>query len=259
LLRIVIGAVLAAATVSGAAAQEASKRGRALSLLQMDSDTLRTVEAVADVASSWVGARPAAVSEFPFTNTRAFDMQVHESLKAKLPRVNVLVDGDFGAQAVPERMSQWLNRVRSSGGQVRTCVLSDGPATRSLGLAAAIALKLAQKADAWRVYQPGGSYDALLLVDGDGRTLRNVVFTARGEGVVACPGTRAAPAVAVLQSSAAVPGPNVQPEVAAAEAPPSAPQPPEQPPVGPAAAPAEPTAVPAPPTEPAPPVPAPGR
>jgi hypothetical protein len=213
----------AALVVSDAAAQEAARRGRAISLLQLDTNAFRAVESLADVALSWTGPRPSAVPEFAFTDTRAFDMQAHESLKAKLPRVNVLVDGDFTAAAVPERMSQWLNKIRSSGGQVRTCVVQTGPATRSIGLAATLGLKLFQRAESWRLYQPAGVYDALLLVDEDGRTLRNVLFTAKGVSTAACPGGRTTPTPAVVQGEAAAPAAAQQPAL------PEQPKVPEQP------------------------------
>lgn len=140
------------------------------------------VETVRDV-SSWVGKRPDPSPAFPYAETRAFDMQLHSSLNAALPAANVQVGGQFKRNAVPERMGQWIDQLKRSGGTVRSC--AEESRTRSFFVLLSLALSVAKQTDRWVLYRPVGGYDATLLLTPKSE-VKNVVFTHRG-AVTACP------------------------------------------------------------------------
>jgi hypothetical protein len=168
-----------------AAVQTEGSGQSSFSLDQLDS-AIEQVESLRDL-SSWVGKKPDPAPEFGYAETRAFDMQLHQSLKATLPKVNVRVDGRFTRGAVPERMAQWLRAVDREG-SVRTCVVDDG----GKGFFALIALAISgfKHLDKWMLYRPARNYDAFIIVTPEQSKVMNVIFTEKGT-VSACPkGTR---------------------------------------------------------------------
>lgn len=140
------------------------------------------VETVRDMAS-WAGKRPDPLPEFSYAETRAFDMQLHVSLAAALPTVNVKVDGRFARNAVPERMGQWLEQLKKSGGSVRSCM--EETRTRSFFVLLGLAYSLAKQTDKWVMYRPVAAYDAVLILSPQS-AVKNAVFVGRGS-VSACP------------------------------------------------------------------------
>ncbi len=137
----------------------------------------KVVESVRDIGS-WVGSRPKPLGEFEYAETRAFDMQLHESLKADLSPVNVRVNRAFRRGAMPARMGQWLRTIERSGGDVRTCVVDDGG--KSFLALAAMLFKVVKKADKWVLYRPARNYDATIIVDPGKSEVMNIIFNERG-------------------------------------------------------------------------------
>ena len=185
---LILSAAVALAGAPAAAQQGPSSapRSGAFSLEDL-TGKLAMVESLADI-TSWFGAKPDPVPEFSYMEKRRFDMQLHQSLNAKLPIVNVKVDGAFTRSATPERLSQWLTAVEKSGGAVRYCAVE--PQDRSIFALLGVALKLTKQVDKWLLYKPASGYDALVVIDGtDGRVL-NAAFAERG-ATSGCPeGTR---------------------------------------------------------------------
>lgn len=179
-------AAIASAQQTSAPATTAAPRSQPFSLADLTSK-LDMVESLGDL-TSWIGKRPEPSPEFSYTEKRAFDMQLHESLKAAIPTVNVQVSGAFTRDRVPERLSQWLNAVQKSGGAVRYCAME--PSDRSLFSLLGVVLQLGKKVDKWMLYRPAANYDALLVTDASQGKVLNAVFTERG-AVKNCPeGTR---------------------------------------------------------------------
>jgi hypothetical protein len=142
-----------------------------------------TIEAVKDIRS-WTGARPAPVGELRYDETRAFDMQLHESLKARLSPVNVRVERAFARDRIPARMGQWLRHIEKTGGDVRTCVVDDGG--KSFLALLSMALGIIKKADKWLLYRPVSNYDGTIIVESNKSNVMNVIFNERGT-VGGCP------------------------------------------------------------------------
>lgn len=183
-IQIVVGVALMAVCLPAVAQDGASPKSRAGGFSLEDlSGKLSMVESISDM-TSWFGAKPDPVPEFSYVEKRRFDMQLHHSLKASLPIVNVRVDGAFSREAIPERMSQWLKAVEKSGGTLRYCAVESSD--RSLFALLGAVLKLTKQVDKWVLYKPAAGYDALVVTDPvEGRVL-NAAFTERG-AVQGCP------------------------------------------------------------------------
>ena len=157
-----------------------------MSLQDIDA-TMGTVEGITDIIGSWIGPKPPPRPEFGYADTKSFDMQLHQSLGANLPRVNVIVNGRFGADAMPERISNWLGKVRKTGGSVSECVIRPDN-SRGLLFFLELVLKVLQIADNWQLYQPAKNYNAVVLVNEQGRQVRNLIFEERSQPALTCPG-----------------------------------------------------------------------
>ncbi len=140
----------------------------------LDNSEVANATILADVVGRWTGPKPTPKPRFDWTDTGAFDMQVHESLDARLDRVDVGVDGAYRARAVPERMSQWLDQVRRQGGAVRTCAINEG--TRGILGHITLLVSAVQSVAGWRLYQPVKGYSALVVVTPEDHTVHNVLF-----------------------------------------------------------------------------------
>lgn len=159
---------------------------KGMTLDQIDG-ALSTVEQISDVVGSWIGPKPPPRPEFNYSEARGFDMQLHQSMAAKLPRVNVLVDSRFMADAMPERMSNWLNQVRKRGGTVGECVIQP-EGSRDLLFFLQIILRVVKAIDTWQLYRPAADYNALVLVNQQGRQVRNIIFVEKSQPQLTCPG-----------------------------------------------------------------------
>ena len=180
---IIVAVALAAVSLPAMAQNPSEPKPRSSGFSLEDlSGKLSMVESLSDM-TSWFGAKPDPIPEFSYIEKRRFDMQLNQSLNAKLPIVNVRVDGAFSRDAIPERMSQWLKAIEKSGGSSRYCVVESSD--RSLLALLGAVLKLTKQVDKWLLYKPAASYDALVVTDGEGRVL-NAAFTERG-AVTACP------------------------------------------------------------------------
>lgn len=186
-------AVVLATAATAATAQPAPQAGqlppasRALPFSLSDfTGKLNMIEAIGDVGS-WVGPKPEPIPEFSYAEKRAFDMQLHQSLKAGLPAVNVLVGGAATRSKLPERLSQWLKAVEKSGGAVRHCAVESNE--RLFGLLA-VGLQLIRKVDKWLLYRPAGGYDLMLVTNGGEGMVLNALFTERGAAKTCPDGTR---------------------------------------------------------------------
>lgn len=180
---IIVAVTLAALSSPAMAQNSADQKPRSGGFSLEDlSGKLSMVESLSDM-TSWFGPKPDPIPEFNYIEKRRFDMQLHQSLKASLPIVNVRVDGAFSREAIPERMSQWLKAIEKSGGSSRYCVVETSD--RSLFALLGAVLKLTKQVDKWLLYKPATDYDALVVTDSEGRVL-NAAFTERG-AVTACP------------------------------------------------------------------------
>ena len=157
---------------------------KGLSLDEID-NTVGTIEAIVDVVGSWIGPKPPPSPQFGYAESRGFDMQMHQSLGAKLPKVNVLVDGRFTAEQVPQRMGNWLNQVRKHGGTVSECVMTEN---RSILFFLQLIMRVIAAVDTWLMYQPAGAYNAVLLVNEQGHQVKNVIFVEKTQPQMTCPG-----------------------------------------------------------------------
>ncbi len=139
-----------------------------------DNSEVANASILADVVGRWTGPRPPPKPRIAWADTGGFDMQVHESLGARLERIDVRVEGAYRTRAVPERMSQWLDQVRRQGGSVRTCAVDEG--TRGVLGHITLLVNAVQSVDGWRLYLPVKGYSALVVVTPEDRLVRNVVF-----------------------------------------------------------------------------------
>jgi len=194
-MRLVLRFAIVGALASGALAQgvpqpsasPADKGG--VSGSPRDNSEVANATMLADVVARWMGPRPTPKSRIAWADNGAFDMQMHESLNARLERVDVRVEGAYRTRTVPERMSQWMEQSRRSGGTIHICAVSDG----ARGVLAHITLVVSavQSVDEWQLYQPAKGYSALVVVTPDDRLVRNVVFV-RAPNPGCPPGTDAA-------------------------------------------------------------------
>ena len=173
------GLFLALMTVDPANAQTEQK-GLSLSELRR---SLPIVDQIRDIRD-WVGPRPSPIPEFSWSNTRQFDMQLHESLRANFDLVSVSTNGAFRREDSPERLRRWLEAVRNSDGTVRTCLEESN--TKGFFALIQLLFRGFEAYRAWRLYHPATRMDAMLLVNRDGGKVRNVLFAPRGT-LVACP------------------------------------------------------------------------
>lgn len=137
-----------------------------------------------DVVGRWTGPKPTPKPRFGWTDNGAFDMQVHESLGARLARIDVRVEGVYRARAVPERMGQWLDQVRRRGGSVRSCAIHED--TRGILGHITLVVSAVQNVAEWQLYEPVKGYSALVVVTAEDQLVRNVVFV-RGDRSPGCP------------------------------------------------------------------------
>jgi hypothetical protein len=189
LVLIPVLALLASAAGGAPSAVLAQARGGASKPAQ-DNSEVANATLLMDVVGRWTGPKPAPKAQVGWADTGGFDMQLHESLAARLARIDVRVNGAYGARVVPERMGQWLDQVRRRGGSVRTCVVNQG----ARGILGHITLVVGAVQDvaAWQLYQPATDYSALVVVTPDDRLVRNILFV-RDERSPGCPpGTDAA-------------------------------------------------------------------
>ena len=149
--------------------------------------TMGAAEAISDIVGSWIGPKPPPRPEFRYEDSRGFDMQLHQSLAAKLARVNVSVDGRFATSALPERVGNWLSQVRRTGGTVSECVIRP-EGSRGILFVLELVLRVIQVVDRWRLYQPAKSYNVVVLVNEQGRQVLNLVFQDRTQPQLTCPG-----------------------------------------------------------------------
>ena len=148
------------------------------------------VAALVDIVSAWSGPKPPPRPRFAWADTGAFDMQVHESMTARLDRISIDVDGAYRTRVIPARMSQWLDQIRRKGGSVSTSVVNEG--TRGIPGSINLGITIFQNVDQWLLYQPVGGYSAEILVTAEDRLVRTVVLI-RSELSHGCPpGTDAA-------------------------------------------------------------------
>src|SRR4051794_1384740 len=83
------------------------------------------VEAILPTIKNYAGPKPAAVSALDYAETQAFDAQLHQSLAAHLPAVNVNVGGAFLRNAVPPRAAALVEAIKRKHNIARTCVIAD--------------------------------------------------------------------------------------------------------------------------------------
>ncbi len=143
-----------------------------------------------DVVGRWTGPKPTPKSEFAWGDDGAFDMQVHESLTARLASVDIRVNGAFPARAIPERMGQWIDQSRRQGGTVRTCAVNEG----ARGILGHITLVVGAVQDvaAWQLYRPIKDYSVLVVVTPEDRRVRNVLLVRDNRTTGCPPGTESA-------------------------------------------------------------------
>jgi hypothetical protein len=148
------------------------------------------VAALVDIVSAWSGPKPPPRPRFAWADTGAFDMQMHESMTARLDRISVDVDGAYRTRAIPARMSQWLDQVRRKGGSVSICAINEG--TRGIPGSINLGITIFQNVDQWLLFQPAGGYSAAVLVTAEDRLVRTVVLMRSELGHGCPPGTDAA-------------------------------------------------------------------
>lgn len=153
---------------------------KAFSLSEIKERLAPTIEVMTNVAS-WLGPKPDPIAEFSYAETRRFDMQLHRSLGADLPMVNVLVGGAFGHSAVPQRAGQWIKAI-GGGNVLTTCVVNDD---RGLLKIVGLIVSALRQIDTWVLFAPAKSYDLTLIVTDKG-SVSNMLYSARGT-VTNCP------------------------------------------------------------------------
>jgi len=133
--------------------------------------------------SCWLGQGTEAAASIAYEDSCRFDRQVRGSLSSPLPEVTVTTDGAFRQDAMPTRLGNWLERVRSSGGSVATCTVNDG----SMGIIVILPLlwKVFDTVKTYALYDPATKYDAAIVAAKSG-SIDRVVFTRRS-AALACP------------------------------------------------------------------------
>lgn len=157
---------------------------KGFSLDEIDAVT-GAASSIYDVAARWLGPKPAPTPQFGYSDSPGFDMQLHQSLGAKLPEVNVVVEGRFSSDQIPERMGNWLTQVRKRGGTVSQCVITEN---RSLLFFLQLFMRVLKGIDTWLMYRPAGDYNALMFVSAQGHQIGNILFIEKSQPQRTCPG-----------------------------------------------------------------------
>jgi len=134
-------------------------------------ETIDNVKKTTDVVGKWVGPKPSPAAEFGYSDTDAFDMQLHQSLKADLKGVKVsLPEGTMlTVDSPPDRVQRWMSAVEQKGGQVVVCPVNDSDEIFGiLKVLSAIVLRVVKSIDDYVTYAPASDYNLAVLVPSAG-------------------------------------------------------------------------------------------
>lgn len=129
-----------------------------------------------------------AKSNLEFIDLQGFDRDLHNSLSAALPAVDVAFYSRVSPSALPERLQKWMAAVESGGGKIKvtpakSTVTAKNPFMIIGVVNFAFNLSKAAKLEAeYSQFKPAKSFDAeiVLKADGDGESIVDkVVFTPR--------------------------------------------------------------------------------
>lgn len=131
----------------------------------------------------WLSREADAAASITYGDSCQFDRKLRKSLSTSLSEVTVTTGGAFKQDAVPTRLGNWLERVRSSGGAVATCSADDG----SMGIITILPViwQLFGAVRTHALYQPAKNYDAVLISE-KGGSLIKVMFAKRASAP-SCP------------------------------------------------------------------------
>ncbi len=129
-------------------------------------------------------------SSLEFIDLQGFDRELHQSLAATLPVVDVAFYSRISPSAMPERLQKWMAAVEAGGGKIKvtppkSSVTAKNPFMIIGVVNFAFNLSKAAKMEAeYSQFKPAKSFDAeiVLKADGEGQSIVDkVVFTPRAK------------------------------------------------------------------------------
>jgi hypothetical protein len=138
------------------------------------------------LACSTPAPSEAPVRQLTFLDSQQFDDELRAALKQSVPDVTVKFHGaSVTVNHVPPRLDRWLYAISSrKGGSVKLLPDPERPATRGLGVMAA--LGLVTSAYAWVrdeiAYRPANDWNVIAYYDPAGEALTRVVFVPAADG-----------------------------------------------------------------------------
>lgn len=159
-----------------------------------ESESISSALGIAIDNTCWLGKGADAAGSIMYSDNCQFDRQLRKSLSSSVSAVTVTTAGAFKQDAVPNRLGNWLERIRESKGSITTCSEDvDG----SMGVIAILPLvwQALGIVKTYALYDPAKNYDAVLVSEKDGPLVK-VMFAKRG-AAPSCPaGTTKTTAVA---------------------------------------------------------------
>ena len=74
----------------------------------------------------------ADVTQIEFFDSVAFDTDLSQAMRAESSPIKVIVLVPFSLNEIPERMEQWLSRIKTSGGTVKAKAIPEAALTRGI-------------------------------------------------------------------------------------------------------------------------------